>query len=109
VEDYKPFVEAHAMRPQHIQVKHTDTPYDSRTLWFGVAQALKEQDFETASKLKSEIENAQRRLRKEEKEQGRVWERKYFVKRDQLVPEVRALADKVKLEDAGYWHFKDTN
>lgn len=89
-------------------MEQVESPYDSRKLWAGVAKALKEQDFEQASKLKSEIENAQRQLRKEEKEAGKGWTRKFFEKCDALEPEVRGLAEKLKLPDTGYWMYKGT-
>ena len=51
---------------------------ESRLIWNSVAQAINCGDFETANREKSKLENSQRNLRKQEKEQGIEWKRKNF-------------------------------
>lgn len=82
----------------------TDEPYESRRLWSGVATALKNADYETASKLKSVIEQSQRDLRKEEKAEGRTWQRKLFSWKQQNEPVVERLMEIVGHKaPEGYW------
>lgn len=52
--------------------------YESRRAWKDVAVAIERGDMDATSVAKSKIENAQRELRKREKEEGRQWERKFF-------------------------------
>lgn len=53
-------------------------PYESRRAWQDVASAIERGDMEATSIAKSKIENAQRELRRIEKEEGREWERRFF-------------------------------
>ncbi|KAL1968341.1 hypothetical protein VTN77DRAFT_1870 [Rasamsonia byssochlamydoides] len=53
-------------------------PYESRRAWHDVACAIERGDMDATSAAKSKIENAQRELRKKEKEEGREWERRFF-------------------------------
>ncbi|OZJ01893.1 hypothetical protein BZG36_05038 [Bifiguratus adelaidae] len=53
-------------------------PLESRKLWHPVASALRAYDYETASREKAKIENAQRAERKEREEKGEKWEPRYF-------------------------------
>ncbi|KAL1953954.1 hypothetical protein VTO42DRAFT_2000 [Malbranchea cinnamomea] len=56
--------------------------YESRRAWKDVAQAIERGDMEATSIAKSKIENAQREMRRKEKEQGREWERRFFKRVD---------------------------
>ena len=52
--------------------------WESRRLWGAVAKGIREGDFDTASKEKSQIENEQRQRRKDEAAAGKTWELKHF-------------------------------
>ena len=52
--------------------------WESRRLWGAVAKGIREGDFDTASKEKSQIENEQRQRRKDEVAAGKTWELKHF-------------------------------
>ena len=51
---------------------------ESRRAWQKVARAIEKGDMDATSAEKSLIENAQRDLRKKEKDEGRDWERRFF-------------------------------
>ncbi|KAI5859695.1 Oxysterol-binding protein [Durotheca rogersii] len=53
-------------------------PLESRRAWKRVVDAINSGDFFTASQEKSKIENAQRALRKLERDTGETWRRRYF-------------------------------
>lgn len=105
------FLDMTSLAPQHIDVvPSADAAYDSRKLWAGVAVALKKQDFDRASKLKSAIEQAQRDLRKREKRDGHKWARKFFIwqNTDDVPQVVRELAKRVGRPCDGMWHYNGT-
>lgn len=52
--------------------------YESRRAWRDVAEAIERGDMDATSVAKSKIENAQRELRKIEREECREWERRFF-------------------------------
>lgn len=52
--------------------------WESRRLWKKVAKGIRESDFASASTEKTAIEEAQRAMRKAEREEGRSWELKHF-------------------------------
>lgn len=52
--------------------------FESRKAWKKVADAISKGDMDTTSYEKSIIENRQRQMRKQEKEEGREWERRFF-------------------------------
>lgn len=56
--------------------------FESRRAWKKVAEAIAKGDMDTTSYEKSIIENRQRQMRKQEKEQGREWERRFFSRTD---------------------------
>ena len=53
-------------------------PLESRRAWHAVAAAIEANDILGVGREKSAIENAQRALRVEEKNDGRVWNRRFF-------------------------------
>ena len=55
-------------------------PLETRRAWGKVADAIGKGDYEVTGMEKSKIENEQREMRKREKEEGRVWPRRYFSK-----------------------------
>jgi oxysterol-binding protein-related protein 9/10/11 len=55
---------------------------ESRRAWHAVAEAIERGDMDVTSTEKGKIENAQRELRKKEREEGREWERRYFSRVD---------------------------
>lgn len=52
--------------------------FESRKAWKKVADAITRGDMDTTSYEKSIIENRQRAMRKQEKEKGTEWERRFF-------------------------------
>ncbi|KAK9470077.1 uncharacterized protein V1510DRAFT_446602 [Dipodascopsis tothii] len=75
-----PFWEALEHPREQLIVKPLDeqAEYESRRAWSKVAEGVEVIDYEKIHIEKSKIENEQRALRKLEKEQGRVWVRRYF-------------------------------
>ena len=65
---------------QHVSVKpiKEQSEWESRRLWEPIAVALNARDYETASLKKQKLENAQRQMRKDEKESGKAWATKVF-------------------------------
>lgn len=56
--------------------------YESRRAWKDVADGIERGDMDAVSVAKSKIENAQRELRKTEKNENREWERRFFKRAD---------------------------
>lgn len=65
--------------------------FETRKAWQKVANAIVAGDMDTTSYHKSIIENRQRAMRKEEKDEGREWERRFF-SRTEKSPVVEKLA-----------------
>ncbi len=91
-------------------------PFESRRAWRNVAASIIKGDMDAVSFHKSKIENAQRELRKKEKEEGRDWERKFFktVREDEdptftrlvkMVSGATAWAGVEAEKTAGVWRF----
>jgi hypothetical protein len=83
--------------------------FESRRAWKKVADAIVRGDMDTTSAEKSIIENRQREMRKNEKEAGQEWERKFFSRTDKF-PTFERLAAKIgeKTNDTltnGVWVF----
>lgn len=53
-------------------------PFESRRAWSQVAKNIDKGDMDSVSHYKSRIENAQRELRKKEREEKREWSRRFF-------------------------------
>ncbi|RVD86353.1 uncharacterized protein DFL_004635 [Arthrobotrys flagrans] len=68
-------------------------PLESRRAWAKVGAAIDKGDYDETGIEKSKIENAQRNLRKKEKEEGTTWERRYFSAVDK-VDDVDALVER---------------
>ncbi|XDT37977.1 Oxysterol-binding protein family signature [Nakaseomyces glabratus] len=91
------FYEAERVPVSHLSVKPIDKqhPLESRKAWKEVAEAIKAGDMDLITKTKSDLEQKQRDLRKEEEAKGICWERRWFKDfdysdapgKDYLVPE----------------------
>ena len=57
---------------------------ESRRAWRKVADAINKGDTDTAGYEKSIIENRQREMRKQEREESREWERRFFTRTDKF-------------------------
>ncbi|KAK7208221.1 hypothetical protein BZA70DRAFT_287538 [Myxozyma melibiosi] len=68
----------HTIVPLEIKPLEEQSPYETRKAWAKVAAAVSVMDYDTIHVEKSKIENEQRALRKQEKEEGREWTRRYF-------------------------------
>jgi hypothetical protein len=84
-------------------------PMESRRAWAKVAAGIAVGDLDMTGDEKTKIEVAQRELRIKEKEEGRVWERRYFslVEDDEvlekLAPAIGLLPEPEKT--GGVWRF----
>lgn len=58
-------------------------PLESRRAWKKVADAITAKDMSVTTTEKSLIENKQREMRKQEKEQGSEWQRRFFARKQQ--------------------------
>ncbi|KAF2834971.1 oxysterol binding protein-like protein [Patellaria atrata CBS 101060] len=84
---------------------------ESRRAWAKVAAAISKGDMDATSREKSLIENAQREMRKKEKEENREWERRFFTRKE-TSPVFEALVKKGGLQEeldldktSGVWAF----
>lgn len=87
-------------------------PYESRRAWRDVATGINSGDMDAVAQSKSKIENAQRDLRKIEKEKGTQWERRFFnridEKDDPIIAKLARVADYSSIEadkTGGVWRF----
>jgi hypothetical protein len=83
--------------------------FETRRAWNKVSNAINKGDMDATSAEKSIIEVRQREMRKEEKDAGREWERKFFTKADKY-PLFTTLAAKVgepinDTQTNGIWAF----
>lgn len=74
--------------PMDIAPLEEQDPWESRRAWRGVAEALERGDFGKTVEEKSRLEQAQRRMRAEEKERGEAWEPLLFKRREGAEHEV---------------------
>ncbi|PVI07287.1 Oxysterol-binding protein [Periconia macrospinosa] len=84
--------------------------FETRRAWQKVANAIVAGDMDTTSYQKSIIENRQRAMRKEEKEAGREWERRFFSRADKPPATVEKLAAQLgeplnEAQTNGIWLF----
>lgn len=68
--------------PLTVAPLESQDPLESRRAWRKVADAITKGDMDRTSVEKSLIENTQRQMRKEEKEENREWDRRYFSKKE---------------------------
>jgi hypothetical protein len=87
-------------------------PLETRRAWAKVAEGIKSGDMDLVAREKGIIEEAQRELRRKEKEEERVWERKYFVRlsadpvAEKLAKEIGEVAEPDKTD--GVWGWKES-
>lgn len=102
--------------PLNVAPIEEQDPWESRRAWRHVAASITKGDMDATSYHKSKIENAQRELRKREREEGRDWERKFFkpVKEDEdpvfnklvkMISGATAWAGVESDKTAGVWRF----
>lgn len=79
-EESKLFYDAERVPVEHLTVKDLEKqhPLESRKAWKDVAEAIKLGDFNLIAQTKTELEERQRELRKEEEAKGIRWERRWF-------------------------------
>lgn len=68
--------------PMDIDPVEAQDPWESRRAWGGVIDALDRGDFRETVAEKSKLEQAQRRMRAEEKKDGQGWEPLFFTSRE---------------------------
>jgi len=83
--------------------------FETRRAWKKVSDAINKGDMDLTSAEKTIIETRQREMRKEEKDSGRDWERKFFTRSDKF-PLFTQLASKVHepvndTQTNGVWEF----
>jgi hypothetical protein len=104
--------EASSTTPLAVAPIEEQDPYESRRAWQKVAAGIAIGDMDITSEEKSKIEEEQRELRRKERAEGRIWERRYFslVESDpvlnQLGPAIGLLPEAEKT--GGIWRFDET-
>ncbi|KAF8539301.1 hypothetical protein BDD12DRAFT_104917 [Trichophaea hybrida] len=97
--------------PLYVAPIEEQDPLESRRAWQKVQEAIIRGDMETTGIEKSKIENEQREMRKQEKEENREWERRYFsqVEEDPVFTKLAALRDITSEADktGGIWVFDE--
>ncbi|KAH3918020.1 hypothetical protein HBI56_177380 [Parastagonospora nodorum] len=83
--------------------------FETRRAWKKVSDAINKGDMDATSAEKTIIETRQREMRKEEKDAGKEWERKFFTRSDKF-PLFQKLAGKVgepvnDTQTNGVWSF----
>jgi hypothetical protein len=83
--------------------------FETRRAWKKVSDAINKGDMDATSAEKTIIETRQREMRKQEKEAGKEWERKFFTRSDKF-PLFQKLAGKVgepvnDTQTNGVWSF----
>ena len=104
--------EASATTPLTIAPIEEQDPYESRRAWQKVAAGIAIGDMDITGEEKTKIEEEQRLLRRQEKAEGRIWERRYFslVENDTILeslgPAIGLLPEADKT--GGIWRFDET-
>jgi hypothetical protein len=104
--------EASATTPLIIAPIEEQDPYESRKAWQKVAAGIAVGDMDVTGEEKTKIEEEQRELRRQEKAEGRLWERRYFtlVEEDPVLetlgPVIGLLPEADKT--GGIWRFDKT-
>ncbi|KAK9454366.1 hypothetical protein V1511DRAFT_522055 [Dipodascopsis uninucleata] len=98
----------HPIAPLIVKPIEDQAEYESRRAWSKVADAVKVVDYDTIHIEKSKIENAQRELRRKEKEEGREWQRMYFecVDIDEDAPSKELSTNANVATDDKIWRFR---
>lgn len=83
--------------------------FETRRAWKKVSDAINKGDMDKTSAEKTIIETRQREMRKQEKETGKEWERKFFTRSDKF-PLFQKLAQKIgepvnDTQTNGVWSF----
>lgn len=78
------FYDADRTGAEHLVVKPVEDqhPLESRKAWLETAKAIKNNDFDGIARAKTELEETQRELRKQEEEKGISWQRRWFIDLD---------------------------
>lgn len=87
--------------PLRIAPTEEQHPLESRRAWAKVAEAVLKSDLDTVAVEKGKIEQAQRDLRAKEREEGRVWERRYFTATEGPDPVLEALGPIIDVPTTG--------
>lgn len=104
--------EASNTTPLTIAPIEEQDPYESRRAWQKVAAGIAIGDMDITGEEKTKIEEEQRELRRQEKAEGRIWERRYFslVEDDPVLetlgPVIGLLPEADKT--GGIWRFDET-
>lgn len=64
--------------PMYVRPIEEQHPLESQRAWLNVTQAIRNNDTDTTWREKSTLEEAQRKLRREEQEQNTEWTRRWF-------------------------------
>jgi hypothetical protein len=103
--------EASSTTPLTVAPIEEQDLYESRRAWQKVAAGIAIGDMDITGEEKSKIEEEQRELRRQEKAEGRIWERRYFSLvesdpvLDQLGPVIDLLPEPEKT--GGIWRFDE--
>ncbi|KAH3673771.1 hypothetical protein WICPIJ_009651 [Wickerhamomyces pijperi] len=82
--NHSEFYDANSKDPEHLVVKPIakQNELESRKAWNSVAQAIKSGNYDLIHKEKSELENAQREMRRQEQENNIRWDTRFFEEHD---------------------------
>ncbi|OTB00703.1 hypothetical protein M426DRAFT_324063 [Hypoxylon sp. CI-4A] len=97
--------------PLQVAPVESQHPLESRRAWKDVVDAINANDIFAVGHEKSKIENAQRVLRRQEKESGQTWNRRYFtqVENDPLAEKLSVKSKDIATDghDRMIWKFDD--
>jgi hypothetical protein len=103
--------ETNPITPLQIAPVEEQDPLESRKAWAKVAQGIASGDMDLVGAEKTKIEVSQRELRVQEKNEGRIWERRYF-SNVEACPKLTELAPLIGLapdadKTGGIWRFDE--
>ncbi|KUJ07982.1 Oxysterol-binding protein [Mollisia scopiformis] len=103
--------EALPTTPLTIAPTEQQDPLESRRAWQKVAEGIAVGDMDLVGAEKTKIEESQRELRRQEKSDGRLWERRYFslVENDSILAKLAPAIGLAPEEDktGGVWRFDE--
>lgn len=103
--------EALPTTPLTVAPVEQQDPLESRRAWQKVAEGIAVGDMDLVGAEKTKIEESQRGLRRQEKADGRLWERRYFslVEKDPVLTQLAPAVDLLPEEDktGGVWRFDE--